>query len=133
MPAGLAKIAALCACLVLAPGQPGFADAAESGPAALLDPISGLVMDEGWELVRGHCSACHSPRLVTQNRGSRATWLSMIRWMQDSQGLWEFEAATEAAILDYLARNYGPVASSRRAPVAPELLPANPYTRKDSS
>ena len=106
----------------------GGATAAPQGPE--LDPISGLIIDEGWEMVRGTCAACHSASLVTQNRGSRETWLEMIRWMQESQGLWPLDPAMEATILDYLARNYPPAASSRRAPLSPELMPNNPYDDK---
>lgn len=95
--------------------------------APVLDPDSGLVVDAGWETVRANCSACHSLKLVTQNRGNRETWASMILWMQKTQGLWAFDQVTETAILDYLARNYAPAASSRRAPLMPELMPVNPY------
>jgi mono/diheme cytochrome c family protein len=124
-------VVALCAAASLALGQPDPATAATPGSGGLeVDPASGLVIDAGWELVRGHCSACHSARLVIQNRGSRETWLSMIRWMQESQGLWQFDPATEATILDYLSRNYGPMASSRRAPLPSDQLPVNPYARK---
>ena len=95
-----------------------------------VDPDSGLVIDEHWELVKAHCSACHSPRLVTQNRGSRQNWLDMIRWMQETQGLWQFDAATETAILDYLEKNLAPSALHRRAPLPDALMPANPYREK---
>ena len=30
-----------------------------------LDPVSGLIVAEHWELARAHCGACHSYRLVT--------------------------------------------------------------------
>ena len=92
-----------------------------------IDVTSGLVIDEHWELVKAHCSACHSPQLVTQNRGSRQNWLEMIRWMQETQGLWQFDAVTEGAILDYLEKNYAPSASHRRAPLPKALMPQNPY------
>ncbi len=95
------------------------------------DPDSGLAIDKHWQLVKAHCSACHSPRLVTQNRGSRQTWLAMIRWMQDSQGLWAFDPATETAILDYLEKNYAPSAVHRRAPIKRSLMPVNPYGKVD--
>jgi hypothetical protein len=95
-------------------------DAPETSSAGSVDPKSGLVIAEQWELVRAHCGACHSTRLVTQNRGDRESWLAMIRWMQDSQGLWQFDAATESAILDYLASNYA-------AALDAALLPPNPY------
>jgi hypothetical protein len=97
------------------------------------DPISGLIIDEGWEVVRGTCAACHSAKLVTQNRGTRETWKSLIRWMQETQGLWPLDPGMENTILDYLARNYPPAASSRRMPLPPELLPENPYHKGSSS
>jgi hypothetical protein len=87
------------------------------------DPATGLVMDENWQIVAAHCGACHSTRLVTQNRGGRETWLHMIRWMQDSQGLWPFNEPTETMLLDYLEKNYGPLAASRRQPLPPALMP----------
>lgn len=116
---GLAALAAAAVCQAQTLAAP-------AGEAPALDPASGLVVADGWEAVRANCSACHSLKLVTQNRGSRETWASMIRWMQKTQGLWPFDAATEATILDYLARNYAPAAQFRRAPLAPELLPADP-------
>ncbi len=91
------------------------------------DPDSGLIVDEHWQLVKAHCSACHSPKLVAQNRGSRQNWLDMIRWMQETQGLLQFDAVTETAILDYLEKNYAPAAASRRAPLNSLLMPVNPY------
>lgn len=102
---------------------------ADSAPPArpATDPASGLIIDSGWELVRGHCAACHSARLVTQNRGSREAWESMIRWMQETQGLWQFDPETEATILDYLARNYAPGETYRRMPLPMEQMPPNPY------
>jgi hypothetical protein len=96
-------------------------------PAAETDPASGLIIDEHWQLVLAHCGACHSTRLVTQNRGSREAWLKMIRWMQETQGLWALNGPQERAILDYLAKNYAPAESARRAPLAPALMPPNPY------
>jgi hypothetical protein len=84
---------------------------------------STLVRDEGWELVFAHCSACHSLRLVTSNRGDRATWLRLIRWMQDTQKLWEFDPAVESRILDYLARNYAAREPVRRAQLPAHLMP----------
>lgn len=91
------------------------------------DPATGLVMDENWQIVAAHCGACHSTRLVTQNRGSRETWLHLIRWMQDSQGLWPFNEETEQILLDYLENNYGPLAASRRQPLPAALMPPNPH------
>jgi hypothetical protein len=91
--------------------------------ASEVDEATGLRIDAGWEQVRVHCGGCHSHALVTSQRADRQTWLDMIRWMQATQNLWQFDAATEAAILDYLAANYPPQPNRRRAPIPPSLLP----------
>jgi hypothetical protein len=75
--------------------------------------MTGLVAAEGWEVVRGTCTACHSAKLVTQNRATREGWASMITWMQETQGLWDL-GAQEDVILDYLAANYAPEEEGRR-------------------
>lgn len=88
------------------------------------DPLAGLIRAENWQLVVAHCSACHSLSIVTGQRGSRDRWLSMIRWMQETQNLWQFEPETEEKLLDYLAENYGaPEWPSRRPPLPAHLLP----------
>jgi hypothetical protein len=87
------------------------------------DPTTGLVIAEGWQLVRIHCGGCHSHALVTGQRADRQTWLDVIRWMQATQNLWQFDAATESGILDYLSANYPPQANRRRAPIPPSLRP----------
>jgi len=88
-----------------------------------VDETSGLIIDDGWQLVRIHCGGCHSHALVTGQRADRQTWLDMIRWMQATQNLWQFDEATENGILDYLATNYPPQPNRRRAPIPPSLLP----------
>jgi hypothetical protein len=100
----------------------GFAWAAYGQPP-VLEPGNLLADAEGWELVYAHCSACHSLRLVTAQRGDRATWLRLIRWMQDTQNLWQFDPVVEQRILDYLAENYPPRPTARRAPLPEHLLP----------
>ncbi len=84
--------------------------------AADTDPASGLVIAPGFEQVKAQCTACHSGRLVAQNRADREGWLQMIRWMQQTQNLWPLGEA-EPVILDYLAANYGPLPRGRRAPL----------------
>ena len=91
------------------------------------DAFTGLKMAGDWELVRNNCIACHSPKLITQQRGSKDQWLKMIRWMQKKQNLWQFEAETEARIIAYLAENYPPQADRRRSAIPPGLMPPNPY------
>ena len=103
--------------------------ASPASAAELFDEQTGLIIDSGWELVRAHCGGCHSHRIVTSQRANRQTWLDMIRWMQATQNLWQFDPATEAGILDYLAKNYPPQANRRRAPIPPSLMPVAPEGR----
>ena len=89
----------------------------DAGKAIVVDGIeveSGLIYDKGYLLVKQNCANCHSLELVTQNNASRAGWEENIRWMQETQGLWDL-GTSEGPILDYLSKNYGPKESSRRA------------------
>ena len=88
-----------------------------------IDEATGLIVNPGWEQVRAHCGGCHSHALVTSQRADRNTWLDTLRWMQDTQNLWQFEPQVETQILDYLAENYPPTANRRRAPIPPSLMP----------
>ena len=90
---------------------------------AEIDAGTGLVMQPGWQDVRAHCGTCHSLGLVTHQRADRATWLAMIRWMQETQNLWALPPEVEDRILGYLAEHYPPGEYARRAPIAPELMP----------
>lgn len=98
---------------------------AAASAATDVDDATGLVKRPGWELVRIHCGGCHSHALVTSQRADRKTWHDIIRWMQATQNLWQFDPETEAQILDYLAESYPPQENRRRAPIPPSLLPQN--------
>jgi hypothetical protein len=89
---------------------------------AEIDEKTGLAIAPGFEVVSVQCTVCHSGRLISQNRADREGWQAMIRWMQDTQGLWPL-GDQESAILDYLSTNYGPISAGRRRPLAPELMP----------
>ncbi|MDH5454563.1 MAG: hypothetical protein OEY37_00745 [Gammaproteobacteria bacterium] len=108
------------------PAEPAAAEVVAAEPA--LDPVTGFVMTGDWELVRANCTACHSPRLITQQRGTAQQWLTMIRWMQKKQNLWQFDPDTESRIIAYLAANYPPSDAQRRAAIPPDLMPPNPYS-----
>ncbi|MBF7052102.1 hypothetical protein IOC61_02060 [Halomonas sp. KAO] len=97
------------------------------GAAQETDPESGLIKAEGWQMTKANCTVCHSAKLVTQNSGTRGHWESLIRWMQETQGLWEFQPEMENVILDYLAEHYGPKEDSRRLALPRNLMPDNPY------
>lgn len=87
-----------------------------------LNPTTGLVNASGHDSVAAHCSACHSTKLISQNRMSRDTWLATIRWMQKTQNLWPLGDA-EAPILDYLSTHYAPEETGRRKPLPAHLMP----------
>jgi len=91
--------------------------------APVVDEASGLIKAKGWELVAANCIACHSSKLITQNRGDRARWQDTIRWMQKTQGLWPLAPDVEDTILTYLSTHYAPDAIARRKPLAPSLMP----------
>ena len=130
---GVPALLALVALLLLAgcakEETPAEATAREPAIAGEpeLDPVSGLKMTGDWRIVRASCTVCHSAKLVTNQRGTADQWLTMIRWMQAKQNLWQFDEITESKIIAYLAENYPPVAAQRRAALAPDLMPPNPY------
>ena len=74
---------------------------------------TGFVEGEGLMTVVNNCTNCHSAKLVTQNRMSREGWEATIRWMQETQNLWDL-GNNEAIILDYLAAYYAPQKKGRR-------------------
>jgi len=94
-----------------------------------IDTFSGFPKTGDWELVRANCIACHSPKLITQQRGTAEQWLSMIRWMQAKQNLWQFDPDVERRIVAWLAENYPPSEDRRRAPIPPDLMPPNPFAK----
>jgi len=102
-----------------------YAVSAEKAPD--VDPVTGLKINPGWAVVKSNCTACHSANFIVMQRGNRETWLQMIRWMQKTQGLWQFDPNTEATILDYLATNYPPAKNGRRPNLPARDLPPNPW------
>lgn len=92
------------------------------------DRVTGLVQEDGWQLVQANCTECHTSQIIVQNSGTLEVWKSRINWMQTTQGMAELADDVENSILAYLAANYGQKASSRRATLDQDLLPANPYS-----
>lgn len=80
---------------------------------------SGLIAEGDYLIVKATCTACHSGKLVTQNRATREGWEEMIRWMQRTQKLWDL-GEQEPIILDYLAEHYAPEEKGRRQNLAVE-------------
>lgn len=84
-----------------------------------IDATSGFIAKGDYKLVIANCTPCHSSKLVIQNRASREGWLEMIRWMQETQKLWDLQD-NEDKILDYLATYYAPEEEGRRKPLEVE-------------
>jgi hypothetical protein len=78
---------------------------------------SGLIAEEGYQLVLNNCGACHSYKLVSQNSANAEGWTETIRWMQKTQKLWDL-GEDESKIVAYLAKNYGVKEVNRRKPLA---------------
>ena len=74
---------------------------------------TGFVDGDGLTEVIQNCTNCHSAKLVTQNRMTKEGWIATIRWMQETQNLWDL-GNNEEIIVNYLAANYAPDKKGRR-------------------
>ncbi len=74
---------------------------------------TGLKDGEGLMTVVNNCTNCHSAKLVTQNRMTAERWNTTIKWMQETQSLWEL-GEDQKIIVDYLVKNYPPQKKGRR-------------------
>jgi len=77
---------------------------------------TGFKVGDHLHMVVATCTACHSAKLVTQNRATKEGWKDMIVWMQETQNLWDL-GENEEPILSYLAKHYGPEETGRRKPL----------------
>ena len=77
---------------------------------------TGLIAKGEWLLVKQNCTPCHSAKLITQNQSDQKGWATTIRWMQETQGLWDL-GRNESKIVDYLSRFYGLEDVGRRKPL----------------
>ena len=75
---------------------------------------TGLVDGDGLMTVVNNCTNCHSAKLVTQNRMSAERWNATIRWMQETQNLWDL-GPNQDIIVNYLVTNYPVQDVGRRA------------------
>ncbi|MDG2195037.1 MAG: monoheme cytochrome C [Polaribacter sp.] len=74
---------------------------------------TGLIDAKGLMTVVTNCTNCHSAKLVTQNRMSAERWNATIKWMQETQNLWEL-GSNQKVIVEYLVANYPQKEKGRR-------------------
>ncbi|MFT7652407.1 MAG: mono/diheme cytochrome c family protein [Candidatus Azotimanducaceae bacterium] len=98
-------------------GHTGFAQSQDDGLAKAL--------------VQGHCSGCHSLQLVSAQRGDEQFWTNIIRWMQDTQNLWEIPTDQEQMIVAYLSSTYGEESASRRPNLSATLQAEQFWPKRD--
>jgi hypothetical protein len=74
---------------------------------------TGLIEAEGLMVVVNNCTNCHSSKLVIQNRMNAERWNTTIKWMQETQNLWDL-GDNHTIIVNYLTTNYPPLDKGRR-------------------
>ena len=74
---------------------------------------TGFIDAIGMQETITNCTSCHSAQLVIQNRMNKERWQTTIKWMQETQNLWEL-GDNEDIIIDYLVKNYPPSSKGRR-------------------
>jgi hypothetical protein len=74
---------------------------------------TGLIDADGLMLVVNNCTNCHSAKLVTQNRMTAERWNATIKWMQETQNLWDL-GGNQELIVNYLVKNYPLISKGRR-------------------
>jgi len=68
---------------------------------------------EGLMTVVNNCTNCHSAKLVIQNRMNKERWDATIKWMQETQNLWDL-GENQEIIVNYLVANYPATEKGRR-------------------
>jgi mono/diheme cytochrome c family protein len=86
----------------------GLAALADPTPARAQEDLGGLPAGPGQEETYFNCNACHSIRLVTQQRLSRERWDEILDEMVEKQGMPPLPDAERGLVLGYLAEHLGP-------------------------
>lgn len=66
---------------------------------------TGLIDAKGLMTVVNNCTNCHSAKIILQNRMDTERWNTTIKWMQETQNLWEL-GDNQEIIVNYLVTNY---------------------------
>ena len=98
------------------PQSEEYLEISEKNPNRIENGIharTGLVDAPGLQETVNNCTTCHSAKLVIQNRMNKERWHATIRWMQETQNLWDL-GTNEEVIVNYLVTNYPPQKKGRR-------------------
>ena len=93
--------------LPMTPARPGVTG---------LKPVE-LPDGEGKDDVEAYCGACHSLRLVTQQRLKHSDWEDVLVTMVKEHGMSELPPEDNTAVLGYLTKHYGPDTPASRPPL----------------
>ena len=74
---------------------------------------TGFIEAEGLMTVVNNCTNCHSAQLIIQNRMNTERWNATIKWMQETQNLWDL-GGNQEIIVNYLVTNYPVIDTGRR-------------------
>ena len=66
---------------------------------------TGLIEAKGLMTVVNNCTNCHSSKIIIQNRMDAERWNGTIKWMQETQNLWDL-GKNQDVIVNYLVTNY---------------------------
>ena len=72
-----------------------------------------LIKAKGYKTVVNNCTGCHSSKIILQNRMTADGWNSTIKWMQETQNLWDL-GDNQEIIVNYLVTNYPILDKGRR-------------------
>lgn len=70
------------------------------------DDYWGLPRTTGYEETAAYCTACHSLRIVMQQRQTREGWDYLLTWMSEKQGMAPPHPEDRETILNYLAEHF---------------------------
>ena len=93
----------------------GYALLLLAAPAFAEEDISILPDGEGRDETFALCTACHDSAIIRRTRLPRPQWDGLMDWMVEKHGMNPLDDELRTTIVDYLARHFGPAATSPRA------------------
>ena len=98
-------IPTMCVILILGTGCTKTPDASQTSSAP--KKLTALPDDIGKAEVVQNCTACHTDKLIIQNRMPAKKWDETITWMQEKQNMWALKPEARKKIVAYLGKHFG--------------------------